>query len=154
MYCCGSLIHPIEYGLFPIKKKVLPHLFKINQIHLLGGTGEGCVQPAVIGCINAVVAQKPLVNEHAFPLAALGFVAGNGVGKLYLQCVVIGILFDKFYQLPFVSHFWVVFSYGLKQMIGQFISLVGTFSVQGIQQKLRIRLMVSISPLARKSMPS
>ena len=68
-------------------------LIKIHQEQFLRGTGAGCVKPAQKLGIYHFFSKVTLVYKYRVPLATLGLVAGNGVGKFYLQGIIVGVLF-------------------------------------------------------------
>ena len=57
---------------------------EIQQVQLLAGPRYGRIQPAHILPVNHFLGDVTLIYENTFPLAPLGFVAGNGIGVLHL----------------------------------------------------------------------
>ena len=66
----------------------------VDQIDALGGACEGCVEPAEVVGREHLLRDVALVYVDVAPLSALCLVAGDGVGILYLQCIVVDILLD------------------------------------------------------------
>ena len=67
-------------------------LFEVEQVDFPGGAGEGGVEPAEVLFVEHLVGDVTLLDYHRIPLATLCLVAGEGVGKLDLQGVVVGVL--------------------------------------------------------------
>ena len=63
----------------PFKKAVA----EVDEVDLLHGAGEGGVEPFQV-FFQQLVLPEGVVDKHALPLAALGFVASNGVCVLNL----------------------------------------------------------------------
>ena len=64
-------------------------LWPIHEIDVTCGSRDGCVKPSEVVFGEHVFCHVALVDVDFFPLSALGFVAGHGVGVLYLQGVVV-----------------------------------------------------------------
>ena len=74
----------------------------VDEIEFLGGAGEGGVEPVDIVGGEHIVRHIALIEIDVRPLSALRFMAGDGIGKLYLKGVVIAIalhLLDALYLL-------------------------------------------------------
>ena len=57
-------------------------LLEIHETHALLGTGQGGVEPAQVFHFEGFLEVERGIDENGVPLAALGFVAGEGVCKL------------------------------------------------------------------------
>lgn len=66
---------------------------KVYQVKLFSCTGYGGVEPAEVVRGELIRVKETLLYKDAVPVAALGFVTGESVGKFNLQGVVVFVLF-------------------------------------------------------------
>ena len=71
----------------------------VHKVELLGGAGEGSIEPVDIVGGEHVVGHIALIQIDVRPLSALSFMAGDGIGKFHLKGIIVTIrlhLFDAF----------------------------------------------------------
>ena len=68
-------------------------VLEIHEIYFFDGAGEGRIEPFQI-VRGEEILPEGIVDEYAAPLAALGFVAGDGISIFQLQGVEERILPD------------------------------------------------------------
>lgn len=123
----------------------------------MGGTGEGCVEPAEVVGPQHFFGHVALVDEDVGPLPSLGFVAGNGIGVFHLQGVVVGVATHGFelFRLggtfplgAFTKRGDVDFFVVGYDSVPELLLLVGGegwgFGVEGVEQKGALQLAVGI----------
>lgn len=66
---------------------------KVYQVKLFSCTGYGGVEPAEVVRGELIRVKGTLLYKDAVPVAALGFMTGESVGKFNLQGVVVFVLF-------------------------------------------------------------
>ena len=95
-------------------------VFEVDEVDFFGGTGDGRVEPLQVVQREFLLPER-IVNEHAFPLSSLGFMACDGIGILQLQGIIIFILTDSLLSLLLGSKVGIILIDTLIQQIGLLI---------------------------------
>lgn len=80
----------------------------VDEEKLARGSREGGIEPVDIVWGEHVVGHIALVDIDVGPLPALGFMAGDGIGELYLQSIVVFVLPDSLHAVGLERNVGVV----------------------------------------------
>ena len=79
-----------------------------------------------------------MVDDHGAPLAALCLVAGEGIGELDLQGVVVGVLFHGTQPVLFARHVGIVLHDGLEELLRLGGGERGGLAVEGFEEQFAV----------------
>ena len=134
---------PLPLATFQQRSFVKPFV-EIHQIEFVGRTGQRRIEPAQHVARHRLVAEQTTVDENGTPLAALRLVAGNGIGKLYLNGIKMRVLTNFLKAFNLALNIEVVLFHLAKESVallpGQRRGLRGN----GIEQDLALQLGVVI----------
>ena len=90
---------------------------QVDQIESVGRTCKGRVEPAIKIFAQHLLGDVADIQENVHPLSALCLVAGDGIGKLDLQDVVVRVGLHLFHLARLCRYVVVIFKDGVKQFI-------------------------------------
>ena len=116
----------------------------VDEEDLLGGTGDGRVEPAEVVGRKHVLGDVALVDVDVLPLSALCFMAGDGIGILDLQGIVVGVLAQTLHAVAFVCQFGIVLPDGREECLLLLPRQGWCLALQGIEQYGQLHLLVVV----------
>ena len=110
-------------------------VFEIHEIYFFDGACEGRVEPFEV-VRGEEILPEGIVDEDASPLAALRFVAGDGIGIFQLQGVEERVLPDGVVAFLLGGQVRVILADTLVQGVRLLVGQGRGFGVQRVQQDL------------------
>ena len=94
---------------------------KIYQIKPVSGTSHRRIQPPVEVLAQHLFGHVANIQKNILPLAPLCFVAGDCIGILYLNDIVMGVLLHFLHLAGLGGDVLVIFQYGVKELVVQLL---------------------------------
>ena len=116
----------------------------VDQIQLLGGTGEGGVEPVDIIGREHVVRHITLIHINMRPLSALRLMAGHGIGKLHLQGIEELVLTNRLHPIRLERNVLIIFFYLTEELLLLLMGQGWRLARQSIQQHRCLQLVIVI----------
>ena len=116
----------------------------VDQIQLLGGTGEGGVEPVDIIGREHVVRHVTLIHINMRPLSALRLMAGHGIGKLHLQGIEELVLENRLHPIRLERNILIIFFYLTEELLLLLMGQGWRLARQSIQQHRCLQLVIVI----------
>lgn len=116
----------------------------VDQIQLLGGTGEGGVEPVDIIGREHVVRHVTLIHINMRPLSALRLMAGHGIGKLHLQGIEELVLANCLHPIRLERNVLIIFFYLTEELLLLLMGQGWRLARQSIQQHRCLQLVIVI----------